>query len=257
MEDLKVEHDKSVRTSSGIVVQYLYGNDGFDGMKIESQPLLITSMTTEEIILQFTFTDKDKLSSLLIEEIQESLSPSELKQESEKISFHLLDCKRKIIEDINHYHIPTQVWFPVHIQRLVSNLCQRKAQRSNISPMEIISQNKSLKQLKVTRQSDPNFIWGVLIDVHLNPKKLIQQYRIQKEEYDKIRQTIELTLYRSIVDAGEMVGTLAAQSIGEPATQMTLNTFHFAGVSAKSNVTRGIPRLQELLSTTSNISSPQ
>ena len=36
-----------------------------------------------------------------------------------------------------------------------------------------------------------------------------------------------------------MVGALAAQSIGEPATQMTLNTFHFAGVSAKSNVTRG------------------
>ena len=44
-----------------------------------------------------------------------------------------------------------------------------------------------------------------------------------------------------------MVGALAAQSIGEPATQMTLNTFHFAGVSAKSNVTRGIPRLRELL----------
>ena len=44
--------------------------------------------------------------------------------------------------------------------------------------------------------------------------------------------------------SGEMVGPIAAQSIGEPATQMTLNTFHFAGVSAKSNVTRGIPRLK-------------
>ena len=41
-----------------------------------------------------------------------------------------------------------------------------------------------------------------------------------------------------------MVGAIAAQSIGEPATQMTLNTFHYAGVSAKSNVTRGIPRLR-------------
>ena len=44
-----------------------------------------------------------------------------------------------------------------------------------------------------------------------------------------------------------MVGAVAAQSIGEPATQMTLNTFHFAGVSAKSNVTRGIPRLKEFM----------
>ena len=53
-----------------------------------------------------------------------------------------------------------------------------------------------------------------------------------------------------------MVGALAAQSIGEPATQMTLNTFHFAGVSAKSNVTRGIPRLTELLHVSKNIKSP-
>ena len=53
-----------------------------------------------------------------------------------------------------------------------------------------------------------------------------------------------------------MVGAVAAQSIGEPATQMTLNTFHYAGVSAKSNVTRGIPRLRELLGVTKNLKSP-
>ena len=52
-----------------------------------------------------------------------------------------------------------------------------------------------------------------------------------------------------------MVGAVAAQSIGEPATQMTLNTFHYAGVSAKSN-TRGIPRLRELLGVTKNLKSP-
>ena len=47
----------------------------------------------------------------------------------------------------------------------------------------------------------------------------------------------------------EMIGALAAQSIGEPATQMTLNTFHYAGVSAK-NVTLGVPRLNELINIT-------
>ena len=52
-----------------------------------------------------------------------------------------------------------------------------------------------------------------------------------------------------------MVGVLAAQSIGEPATQMTLNTFHFTGVSAK-NVTLGVPRLKEILNVTSNIKTP-
>ena len=53
-----------------------------------------------------------------------------------------------------------------------------------------------------------------------------------------------------------MVGAIAAQSIGEPATQMTLNTFHFAGVSSKSNVTRGVPRLKELLHISKNIKAP-
>ena len=52
-----------------------------------------------------------------------------------------------------------------------------------------------------------------------------------------------------------MVGAIAAQSIGEPATQMTLNTFHFAGVSSK-NVTLGIPRLREIINISKNPKSP-
>ena len=51
-----------------------------------------------------------------------------------------------------------------------------------------------------------------------------------------------------------MVGAIAAQSIGEPATQMTLNTFHFAGVGSKSNVTRGVPRLKELINVSKKLS---
>ena len=53
-----------------------------------------------------------------------------------------------------------------------------------------------------------------------------------------------------------MVGMLAAQSIGEPTTQMTLNTFHFAGVASKSNVTRGVPRIEELLTLSENPKKP-
>jgi DNA-directed RNA polymerase II subunit RPB1 len=60
----------------------------------------------------------------------------------------------------------------------------------------------------------------------------------------------------SIVAPGEMVGTIAAQSIGEPATQMTLNTFHYAGVSSK-NVTLGVPRLKEIINVAKNIKTPR
>lgn len=61
---------------------------------------------------------------------------------------------------------------------------------------------------------------------------------------------------KSVVDPGEAVGIIAGQSVGEPSTQMTLNTFHLAGHSAK-NVTLGIPRLREILMTASaRISTP-
>ena len=58
-----------------------------------------------------------------------------------------------------------------------------------------------------------------------------------------------------MVNPGEMVGSIGAQSLGEPATQMTLNTFHFAGVSAK-NVTLGVPRLKEIINVAKNIKTP-
>jgi DNA-directed RNA polymerase subunit A" len=57
------------------------------------------------------------------------------------------------------------------------------------------------------------------------------------------------------VDAGEAVGTVAAQSIGEPGTQMTLNTFHYAGVS-EVNVTLGLPRMIEIVDARREPSTP-
>ena len=66
----------------------------------------------------------------------------------------------------------------------------------------------------------------------------------------QFRALMWLKYMRALVEPGEAVGLLAAQSIGEPSTQMTLNTFHFAGFGAK-NVTLGIPRLREIIMTAS------
>ena len=67
---------------------------------------------------------------------------------------------------------------------------------------------------------------------------------------------MELKFRDSLCQPGDPVGMLAAQSIGEPSTQMTLNTFHFAG-RGEMNVTLGIPRLREIIMTASGkISTP-
>ena len=67
---------------------------------------------------------------------------------------------------------------------------------------------------------------------------------------EAFRAMTKVLYHRGLVEPGENVGLLAAQGIGEPSTQMTLNTFHFAGHGA-ANVTLGIPRLREIVMTAS------
>eukprot|EP00899_Mesostigma_viride_P013846 jgi/Mesvir1/22462/Mv18493-RA.1 len=71
-----------------------------------------------------------------------------------------------------------------------------------------------------------------------------------KDARSRFRTLMHLKYQRTLIAPGESVGVLAAQSVGEPSTQMTLNTFHFAG-RGEANVTLGIPRLREILMTAS------
>jgi DNA-directed RNA polymerase subunit A" len=78
---------------------------------------------------------------------------------------------------------------------------------------------------------------------------------ITKKEFDVICDNVVDSYERSLVEPGEAVGTVAAQSIGEPGTQMTLRTFHYAGV-AELSVTQGLPRLIEIVDARNNPSTP-
>ena len=78
----------------------------------------------------------------------------------------------------------------------------------------------------------------------------------KKISRSKFKNIIFLKYLSSLIQPGESVGVLAAEAIGEPSTQMTLNTFHLAGHGG-ANVTLGIPRLREILMTSEkNIKTP-
>ena len=254
MEDLKVDYDYTVRTSSGKIVQFLYGDDGIDATYIESVPIVVNKLTVEDINKKYTFDkDTDWNKYFDSDRVNEIKSQENLEQYLFDIAKNLIDIKiifEKLIDGSNTFHC-------VHFQRLIENNIKKKENVCDISFIEIIDQNKILKnKMSIKKQINTNKITNGLIDIYLNPAFLIKTYNITKDEYYNLLEIIEKTYSRSIINPGEMVGTLAAQSIGEPATQMTLNTFHFAGVSAKSNVTRGIPRLRELIHLSQNISSP-
>ncbi|MCR3882880.1 DNA-directed RNA polymerase subunit A'' [Methanotrichaceae archaeon M04Ac] len=74
----------------------------------------------------------------------------------------------------------------------------------------------------------------------------LKDLKVSEEEFSEIAETVVADYQRSKVEPCEAVGVVAAQSIGEPGTQMTMRTFHYAGV-AEINVTLGLPRLIEIV----------
>jgi DNA-directed RNA polymerase subunit A" len=96
----------------------------------------------------------------------------------------------------------------------------------------------------------------------LLPPRIIEDLRdrlverpLTSAQLNRILKEVEIAYDYSLVEPGEAVGAVAAQSIGEPGTQMTLKTFHFAGV-AEFNVTLGLPRLIEIVDARRNPSTP-
>ncbi|MFC1740971.1 DNA-directed RNA polymerase subunit A'' [Nanoarchaeota archaeon] len=93
------------------------------------------------------------------------------------------------------------------------------------------------------------------------PPSLLQEVKdnlpakVDKKKVQAILETVHTEYENAKVHSGESVGLIAAESIGEQGTQMTLNTFHYAGV-AEMNVTVGLPRLIEILDGRKNISTP-
>ena len=255
MEDLTVNYDYSVRSSSGTIVQFIYGNDGMDGTNIESQPLYLTKLTPDKLMDKYYFDNKTNWSKYY-NKTNVDKCKSMNRDILDKIFYELLEHREYLVCKLYNGNIQNNINYPVHIERIVDNLTDKKG-KSNILPMDIYNGNKRLsKTLFITENFKNSRIMEILIDIHLSPKVLIDKYKIKRNEYKLICNTIKEKFYNSKISPGEMVGAVAAQSIGEPATQMTLNTFHFAGVSAKSNVTRGIPRLTELLHVSKNIKSP-
>ena len=99
---------------------------------------------------------------------------------------------------------------------------------------------------------------GVLPEsVLARTREVLQKYadKLTAARARKIVEKIASRFEEVQVDPGEAVGTVAAQSIGEPGTQMTLNTFHYAGVS-EVNVTLGLPRMIEIVDARKEPSTP-
>jgi DNA-directed RNA polymerase II subunit RPB1 len=270
LEDVMVKYDGTVRNSMGDIIEFVYGEDGLDGSKIEKQKVDIINCSDVAFRKRFkvdVMGDELPIEPSLLAvapEIQGDLDVQHyLDEEYEQLSKDRKFLRERAKDDEAEYQLP------LNIQRMVetaqAKFLQGKKVSSDLHPIDVITKVRDMldglvvirgdDHLSKEAQDSATYLFKCQLRSRLAFKRIVAEYRLTKVALDHLLGDLKERFLRAAVPPGEMVGVLAAQSIGEPATQMTLNTFHFAGVSSK-NVTLGVPRLKEILNIAANIKTP-
>jgi DNA-directed RNA polymerase II subunit RPB1 len=267
MEDLKVEYDMTVRNNKQKIVQYLYGDDGIDTVRVENQILPLVCMSLEDIYAHFHMPMDDLKDAIFTTSYTKAAITKMKKQKTEldeKCKFYInysIETRDKVVKNIFENRDNKQVHIPVAFTHVINNIqgIQNITKHSivDITPLDaFVMIEKCMENMKKNIYYKPTELFEIMYYYYLSPKDLLMVKRFNKVALISLLETIQLLYKQSLVAPGEMVGMIAAQSIGEPTTQMTLNTFHFAGVASKSNVSFGVPRIEEILSLSDNPKNP-
>jgi DNA-directed RNA polymerase II subunit RPB1 len=239
MEDQHVEHDGTVRNVTGSVIQFVYGEDGVDTVAVESQTCELALMTLENIYKEYALSPED-INPFMTTSVTESPDMVE----------ELIADREMLVRSVFRFRKNDTVLAPVHLKRLITKYENPYSTKTDLTPAYVVGAlNGFMKTFPY------NKVFHTLLRYYLAPKKAIVTHRLSQALFDELMRDIKYRYIKSQTHAGEMVGALAAQSIGEPTTQLTLNTFHSAG-TAKANATSGVPRIEELLSASANPKRP-
>ncbi|KAF8897740.1 hypothetical protein BD779DRAFT_1608262 [Infundibulicybe gibba] len=215
LEGIRVHYDHTVRGSDASVYQFQYGGDALD-------------VTKQKHLYEFDFIAQNEVSFVTL------LNP--------RVITGLVD--------------------DVEAARYMKKAIKRSAERPGRACLSerdkydpALSLYSPSRYLGATSEQ-----FAVAVDQYTkaNPRKLLKSKNTDEKLKSRktpvaatnFRLLMNIKYMRSLVEPGEAVGLLASQGVGEPSTQMTLNTFHFAGHGA-ANVTLGIPRLREIVMTAS------
>lgn len=267
LEDLKVGYDMTVRNNKERIVQFAYGDDGIDTVKVENQSIPLVSMTLDEIYAHYyvsTNDDKDSILMTVFTKTAVTRMKKRVKELEMKTKFYtdMMIAKRdEIVKNVFKMRDNKNVHLPVCFTHIINNIqgMQHITKNSmvDITPLDVYDMiEDNYKLMEGLYYAPPTELFKTMYYYYLSPKELLVIKRFNKKALTVLLETITLMYKRALVAPGEMVGMIAAQSIGEPTTQLTLNTFHSAGVASKSNVTRGVPRIEEILSLSENPKNP-
>ncbi|KAK7989416.1 NmrA-like family protein [Apiospora arundinis] len=246
LEDLSAQYDDTVRTSEGGVVQFQFGADKLDPVDMEGTavPVNFTRTWSHAENLTWSNTERALLPFEILElcdrmiEKQRKLYPRKGLLKGEPLTYH----------DETDYGLDeheSSRLFLTTIESFVNKLATKLASTRKAFGLEEYLEKPELSAARIDKQERGS-------DARAHTE------RVAKVSHRTLEAFITLCLEKfkkAHVEPGHAVGAVGAQSIGEPGTQMTLKTFHFAGVAGMS-ITQGVPRIKEIINASKTISTP-
>ncbi|GJN89850.1 hypothetical protein Rhopal_002839-T1 [Rhodotorula paludigena] len=221
LEDLSSRYDRSVRNATGGVVQFVYGDDGLDPANLEGDG--------KPVVFERTWAHARALKLDLAEE---GLLPYEINRrvrEKTATPYFTNSCSEEFLKEVRDF-------VDEHIARKAAAYREQYGMPPALHPLK----------RGQSRTGSANAAEKAVVN---------NKTKVTETQIDEFLQLCWTKYVKAKIEPGTAVGAIGAQSIGEPGTQMTLKTFHFAGV-ASMNVTLGVPRIKEIINAAKTISTP-
>lgn len=251
MEDLSTHYDLSVRNSEGGVVQFQYGDDMLDPACLEGDATPVDYPRTWTHACRIASREGKALLPYEVLQLARSIYPESMEvappppkkarrgQPAVKIEPGTLPA---MLPGWDNCHSKfREITFKFIQEKIVRVMAEQRLSRG-LPPAETPEDAEEYGDLLVPQ----DFAVRQVLD---NANK------VSADQIHTFLEICRVRYLRSQIEPGSTVGAVGAQSIGEPGTQMTLKTFHFAGV-ASMNVTLGVPRIKEIINAAKIISTP-
>ena len=230
LEDAMIKYDSTVRNANNTILQFTYGDNGIDTTKQSEHYLTLLEMGNKEARDRYSFT-KEELSNL-----------SQFSEKQNEQYFNELldlrdDVRRSRLKSSQNYSVfENNYMLPVNLRRIIDNVKNTNlTSNEKVDPIYIIDkiydildynntrvlsinkkESKDKDSLKSRDEELCKTVFKFALMQFLSPKICLFELKLNKAKFDEIVKQVITSFNKSVVEPGEMIGTIAAQSIGEP-----------------------------------------
>lgn len=224
MEDVVYELDGTLRDGKQIV-GFSYGGNNFSPCWVETQYYPCDSLDLDKMMDTLLLDDEEEFLQLVKD----------------------VKLMRQIKLSFDDRKIDSSVKSPVAFERILKGV-NNSSSGVIVDPKYVVQQVAKMLEYcrKQTRNPQGLFTFEALARYYLCSKNIVVNYQLDKRAFDRVIIMVKQKFHKALIQAGERVGGIAGQSIGEPCQQMTLNSFHSAGIGGQT-LTACLPKMIEIV----------